>query len=160
MCHNTLLIYQKLLKKLSLLEKGKFPVYCDKNAAMSTAQNSVQHDRTKHAEIDKDTSSKNKLRVVSGVCSYVIRKAASCCIYQRAQQTNFSYTGLQVRDEQHHCTNLRGVLIDICSLIIEIEWYCIKCNLRTHCISTHSHGLSIHQEIQRSFLFSLKSSPI
>ena len=47
-----LLWLQKLLKEMRLSEGSKSTLYCDNKAAISIAHNPVQHDRTKHVEID------------------------------------------------------------------------------------------------------------
>jgi hypothetical protein len=43
----------KLLQELRLLEDKPIMLYCDNKAAINIANNSVQHDRTKHVEIDR-----------------------------------------------------------------------------------------------------------
>jgi hypothetical protein len=43
---------QRLLLELGLSENSHIMLYCDGKAAINTANNSVQHDRTKHVEID------------------------------------------------------------------------------------------------------------
>jgi hypothetical protein len=42
-----------LLGELKLLRKGPLRVWCDNQSAISIANNPVQHDRTKHVEIDR-----------------------------------------------------------------------------------------------------------
>ena len=42
-----------LLGELKLLRKGPMRVWCDNQSAISIANNPVQHDRTKHVEIDR-----------------------------------------------------------------------------------------------------------
>jgi hypothetical protein len=41
------------LLELGLSEKDPIMLYCDNKATISTANNPVQHDRTKHMEIDR-----------------------------------------------------------------------------------------------------------
>ena len=48
-----LLWLQKLLKEMRLSEGSKLTLYCDNKASISIAHNPVQHDRTKHVEIDR-----------------------------------------------------------------------------------------------------------
>lgn len=48
-----LLWLKKLLEELRLSEGNKLSLYCDNKAAINIAQNPVQHDRTKHIEIDR-----------------------------------------------------------------------------------------------------------
>ena len=48
-----LLWLQKLLEELRLSERSKLTLYCDNKAAISITHNPVQHDRTKHIEIDR-----------------------------------------------------------------------------------------------------------
>jgi len=55
---------QKLLAELGLLEREKLSLFCDNKAAISIAQNPVQHDRTKHIEIDRHFI---KEKVTSGI---------------------------------------------------------------------------------------------
>lgn len=43
----------KVMEELKLSNKGKLSLYCDNKAAISIAQNPVQHDRTKPIEIDR-----------------------------------------------------------------------------------------------------------
>ena len=61
-----LLWLQKLLEELRLSEKGKLSLYCDNKAAISIAHNPVQHDRTKHIEIDRHFI---KEKLTSGILS-------------------------------------------------------------------------------------------
>lgn len=42
-----------LLSKLGFLVKGLLSLYCDNKGAISIAHNLVQHDRTKHFEMDR-----------------------------------------------------------------------------------------------------------
>ncbi|GAV67659.1 hypothetical protein CFOL_v3_11164 [Cephalotus follicularis] len=42
-----------LLKDLGVIHERSMRLYCDNKATISSAHNSVQHDRTKHIEIDK-----------------------------------------------------------------------------------------------------------
>jgi hypothetical protein len=42
-----------LLSELKLLRKGPLRVWCDNQSAISISNNQVQHDRTKHVEIDR-----------------------------------------------------------------------------------------------------------
>ena len=42
-----------LLSELKLLRKGSLKVWCDNQSAIAIANNPVQHDRTKHVEIDR-----------------------------------------------------------------------------------------------------------
>lgn len=44
---------QKVLEELKLSRKGKLFLYSDNKAAITIAQNPVQHDRAKHIEIDR-----------------------------------------------------------------------------------------------------------
>lgn len=48
-----LLWLRKLLKELRLLGKNHLSLFCDNKSAISIAHNLVQHDRTKHIEIDR-----------------------------------------------------------------------------------------------------------
>lgn len=48
-----LLWIKKLMTEMGLLETGAFKLYCDNKAAVSISHNPVQHDRTKHIEIDR-----------------------------------------------------------------------------------------------------------
>ena len=63
-----LLWLQKLLEELRLSERDKITLYCDNKAAISIAQNPVQHDRTKHIEIDRHFI---KEKLTDGVLSLV-----------------------------------------------------------------------------------------
>ncbi|KAK8945162.1 hypothetical protein KSP39_PZI008022 [Platanthera zijinensis] len=42
-----------LLSDLGLVEEGSIRLYCDNKSAISIAHNPVQHDRTKHIEVDR-----------------------------------------------------------------------------------------------------------
>jgi len=44
---------RNLLSELNVLRKGPFRVWCDNKSAINIANNPVQHDRTKHVEIDR-----------------------------------------------------------------------------------------------------------
>ena len=44
---------RNLLSELKVLRKGPLKVWCDNKSAISIANNPVQHDRTKHVEIDR-----------------------------------------------------------------------------------------------------------
>ncbi|XP_073101446.1 secreted RxLR effector protein 161-like [Elaeis guineensis] len=48
-----LLWLQKLLQELQLLNKFPLRLYCDNKAAIEIVSNPIQHDRTKHIEIDR-----------------------------------------------------------------------------------------------------------
>ena len=48
-----LLWLKKLMQDIHLLRKESFLLHCDNKAAISIANNPVQHDRTKHIEIDR-----------------------------------------------------------------------------------------------------------
>jgi hypothetical protein len=44
---------RNLLSELKVLKAGHVNVWCDNTSAISIANNPVQHDRTKHIEIDR-----------------------------------------------------------------------------------------------------------
>ena len=44
---------RRLMKELSLAPSRKCRLYCDNKAAISISENPVQHDRTKHVEVDR-----------------------------------------------------------------------------------------------------------
>ena len=44
---------RKLLRELNFPQKGACNLYCDNKAAISISGNPVQHDRTKHVQIDR-----------------------------------------------------------------------------------------------------------
>ncbi|XP_073102487.1 uncharacterized protein [Elaeis guineensis] len=46
-------VFEKLLKELQLLNKFFLRLYCDNKAAIEIVSNPIQHDRTKHIEIDR-----------------------------------------------------------------------------------------------------------
>ena len=48
-----LLWLQRILVELRMPMKTPMKLYCDNKAAISIAHNPVQHDRTKHVEIDR-----------------------------------------------------------------------------------------------------------
>lgn len=41
------------MKELKLFKDESLPLFCDNKAGISIAQNPIQHDRTKHIEIDR-----------------------------------------------------------------------------------------------------------
>ena len=45
---------RKLLDELNFQQKEACNLYCDNKVAISISKNPVQHDRTKHVEIDKE----------------------------------------------------------------------------------------------------------
>ena len=44
---------QKLLEELHITVELPIKLYCDNKAAISISHNPVQHDKTKHIEVDK-----------------------------------------------------------------------------------------------------------
>jgi len=48
-----LLWLRRLLTKISLAPKGEMNLFCDNKAAINISHNLVQHDRTKHVEVDR-----------------------------------------------------------------------------------------------------------
>jgi hypothetical protein len=44
---------RNLLSELKVLRKGPMMLWCDNKSAISITNNHVQHDRTKHVEIDR-----------------------------------------------------------------------------------------------------------
>jgi len=44
---------RSLLSELNVLRKGPLKLWCDNKSAINIANNPVQHDRTKHVEIDR-----------------------------------------------------------------------------------------------------------
>jgi len=44
---------RSLLLELNVLRKGPLKLWCDNKSAINIANNPVQHDRTKHVEIDR-----------------------------------------------------------------------------------------------------------
>ena len=48
-----LLWLRNLLKSLGYSQEQPMPLYCDNTAAIEIAHNPVQHDRSKHVEIDR-----------------------------------------------------------------------------------------------------------
>ena len=48
-----LLWLEKLLRDLGFKHKGAMKLHCDNKAAIEIAHNPMQHDRTKHVEIDR-----------------------------------------------------------------------------------------------------------
>jgi hypothetical protein len=53
------LLLRKLLKELGYPTCKEINLLCDNKAAIAIAQNSIQHDRTKHIEIDRNFIKKN-----------------------------------------------------------------------------------------------------
>ena len=53
MCLSEMLWMKGLLSELKLLRKGPLNLWCDNKSAINIANNPVQHDRTKHVEIDR-----------------------------------------------------------------------------------------------------------
>jgi hypothetical protein len=51
-CFSELLWLKGLLSELKLIRRGPLNLWCDKSA-INIANNPVQHDRTKHVEIDR-----------------------------------------------------------------------------------------------------------
>jgi hypothetical protein len=52
-CLSELLWMKGLLSELKLLRRGPLNLWCDNKSAINIANNPVQHDRTKHVEIDR-----------------------------------------------------------------------------------------------------------
>jgi hypothetical protein len=48
-----LLWLRRLLTKIGLAPKGEMNLFCDKKAAINISHNLVQHDQTKHVEVDR-----------------------------------------------------------------------------------------------------------
>jgi len=54
-----LLWLEIILKDLKIKWNGPIKLYCDNKSAITIAHNLVQHDRTKHIEVDRYLSVKN-----------------------------------------------------------------------------------------------------
>ena len=51
--NNKMLWVRNLLSELKVLRKGPLNLWCDNKSAINIGNNLVQHDRTKHVEIDR-----------------------------------------------------------------------------------------------------------
>ena len=49
-----LLWLKRLVEKLGFRSKGTMQLYCDNQSAIKIVENPVQHDNTKHVEIDRN----------------------------------------------------------------------------------------------------------
>ena len=76
---------QKLLEELSITIELPIKLYCDNKAAISISQNPVQHDITKHIEVDRHFIKEK------------IKKGIICmtCILTREQLADIFTKGLQ-----------------------------------------------------------------
>jgi hypothetical protein len=70
---------RNLLSKLKVLRKGPLNVWCDNKSAICMASSPVQHDRTKHVEIDhffiKEKLDEGIIRI-----NHKFRRTNSCCL--------------------------------------------------------------------------------
>ena len=48
-----LLWLKRLLRELKITKTGPMKLYCDNKASINISNNPIQHDRTKHIEIDR-----------------------------------------------------------------------------------------------------------
>ncbi|RVW35272.1 Retrovirus-related Pol polyprotein from transposon TNT 1-94 [Vitis vinifera] len=104
-CEGTWL--QRILKELGIISNSTMTVLCDNKATISIAKNPVQHDRTKHVEIDRHFI-KEKLK----------GEQSDLCIFLQVVNSRHSNKGTskghlrkhekQVGNARHLLPNLRG----------------------------------------------------
>ena len=66
---------QEILEELRRPVSSPMKLYCDNKAAISIAHNPVQHDRTKHVEVDRHFI---KEKIEEGVHAFRDNKSANC----------------------------------------------------------------------------------
>ena len=82
---------KKILEELKLSGKDMLSLYCDNKAAISIAQNPVQHDRTKHIEIDRHFI---KEKVTDGVLRllYITSEEQQADVFTKALSNKIYHT--------------------------------------------------------------------
>ncbi|XP_073104417.1 uncharacterized protein [Elaeis guineensis] len=87
-----LLWLQKLLQELQLLNKFPLRLYCDNKAAIEIVSNPIQHDRTKHIEIDRHFI---KEKINQGqICITYIRSSDQVADILTKGLSSLSFSGL------------------------------------------------------------------
>lgn len=85
-----LLWIRRLLSEIGFTPKSRMNLYCDNKAAIAISQNPIQHDRTKHIEIDRHFIKQNLEEGViwfpfvrsEGQLADVLTKAVSNKVFQ------------------------------------------------------------------------------
>jgi hypothetical protein len=97
-----------LLKKLGFDSKDSVRLYCDNKAAINIAHNPVQHDQTKHVEIDRHFI-KEKLREGT-ICTPYVKTGKTTCRYldKGSSWRCPSFSLMQAGHARHLCLILRG----------------------------------------------------
>ena len=117
-----LLWIKSLLKDLKVEQTDSMSLYCDNKVAISIAHNPVQHDRTKHVEIDRHFI---KEKLSSGIiCILFVKSGDQVADVLTSHKGNWKSTILcissQARYERYICTSLRGS-VEIWSLMLELR---------------------------------------
>ncbi|RVW83701.1 hypothetical protein CK203_046011 [Vitis vinifera] len=100
------LFLEIILDDLRIKWDGPMKLYCDNKSTINIAHNPIQHDRTKHIEIDRHFI-KEKLEegVVYVLCS--IRTSISSYPNKRVEQFNVSRSCIQAGNGRHLFLSLR-----------------------------------------------------
>ena len=112
LCIYEVLRIRGLLKVLGLELNEPTKIHCDNKVAFSISHNSVQHDITKHVEVDWHF--KEKIEARKNHNTLCIYTATTCrCFYEGADKYSVWFHGDQAGTAQHVCTSLRGTVIKL-----------------------------------------------
>ncbi|RDX96638.1 Copia protein, partial [Mucuna pruriens] len=96
-----------ILDDLKVKYEGPIKLFCDNNSAISIAHNSIQHDRTKHIEIDRHFIKKKLDSGLIVIVHVPIGLQVTDVFTKGLLATRFQELW-QVRNDSYSFTNLRG----------------------------------------------------
>ena len=99
---------RQLLQDLGYPSRQPIRLYCDNKVACDIAHNPVQHDRTKHKEVDRFFYQGEIRYKDYRIAQDSIRRSAGWCPHQSSIKSVIFKVCRQVGHVWHLCTNLRG----------------------------------------------------